>query len=133
VTKPIVLATLGALFVFLALDFVWLSTAAEIIYRPRLGAMLAENPDLGAALLFYLLYLAGLNIFVLRPALADGSRGVLRGAAFGLVAYGIYDLTNQATLANWPWTITIIDMAWGAVLTGVSCAAGLWFARKVGK
>ena len=105
-------------------DAAWLYTASDWLYRPRLGALLNPQPVLWAALAFYLLYWAGLCLFVLRPALIAGSvrlAGAL-GAAFGLVAYGTYDLTNQATIAGWPPLVTLIDMTWGSLLSATSCA-----------
>ncbi|HEY9023384.1 MAG TPA: DUF2177 family protein, partial [Burkholderiaceae bacterium] len=99
------------------------------LYRPELNAFLA--PDVGwvAAVLFYVLYLLGLTVFVVAPALSGGRPGhaLAKGAFFGLVAYGTYDLTNQATLAGWPWTITAADLAWGAVVSGSSA----WVAVRV--
>jgi len=124
------LALLGSMAV---LDFLWLSLATPRIYRPKLGALLNEMPVWPAAIGFYLLYAAGVAYFVLRPALADNlpfATPMLQGAFFGLVAYGAYDLTNHATLKNWPASITVIDMAWGGLMTALSVGAALWIARR---
>lgn len=109
--------------VFVALDAVWLTTMMDRLYRPRLGHLLREQPDLIAALAFYALYLPAIVGFAVAPARSTfGALG--RGAAFGLVAYGTYDLTNQATMRDWSWLVTAADLAWGALVTGVSAALG---------
>lgn len=107
---------------FLALDACWLVLVGPHLYRPALNALLSSDVDWLAVGLFYPLYLLGLATFVVAPALADGrpGRALSKGALFGLVAYGTYDLTNQATLAGWPWGITAADLAWGATVSGVS-------------
>jgi uncharacterized membrane protein len=107
---------------FLGLDAVWLGTMADRLYRPNLGAMVAEPFSLGPAAAFYLLYVAGIVFFAVAPAVEHGSAstGLLRGAALGLVAYATYDLTNQATLRDWPWVVTLADLAWGTIATGLA-------------
>ncbi|OWQ84427.1 hypothetical protein CDN99_24345 [Roseateles aquatilis] len=108
--------------VFLAMDAVWLTSTNERLYRPAIGHLMSPTVDWTAAGLFYALYFAGLVYFAVSPALA-ARRPVLalaRGAFIGLLAYGAYDFTNQATLRDWPWPLTIIDLAWGAVVSGVS-------------
>jgi uncharacterized membrane protein len=130
VNKRTILTAAFTFTLFLVLDFIWLTTAGDAIYRPRIGALLAERPDANAALLFYLVYWSGLDFFVLRRA-ASARDALTLGAAFGLVAYGTYDLTNQATLAGWSWTVTAIDMVWGTVLTGISALSGFWAAEKL--
>ncbi|QDO99684.1 DUF2177 family protein [Ferrovibrio terrae] len=115
------------------LDFLWLSTMTKLFYRPRLGGLLGDQLVWPPALLFYFLYGVGLLAFVLRPALNDSS-GLLAvflwGAFFGLVAYGTYDLTNHATLRDWPLAVTLVDMAWGALISGAASVVGVWLARK---
>jgi uncharacterized membrane protein len=100
---------------FTLLDGVWLTLATPHLYRPALGAILAVEPELSAAALFYALYLSALTYF------ANGS--MRRGAFFGLSAYATYDLTNQATLANWPWHLTVIDLIWGATASALAVGA----------
>ena len=114
---------------FLALDACWLTLAGPRLYRPDLNAILAPDVDWLAVVLFYVLYLLGLTVFVVAPESNGGrpDRALAKGAFFGLVAYGTYDLTNQATLAGWPWTITAADLAWGAVVSGSSA----WVAVRV--
>lgn len=111
--------------VMLALDAVWLSTMAERLYRPAIGHLMAPQFAAAPAVLFYLVYCAGIVGFAVAPGLAAGRArdAAARGAALGLLAYATYDLTNQATLRDWPWTLTLVDLAWGTFLTGA--AAGI--------
>lgn len=133
-TRTLLIAAASMLVLMAIADFVWLNTAIKWLYRPKIGHLLADKPNLVAAVAFYLLYGLGVAALVLRPAVASGSVGsaLVWGAVFGLVAYGTYDLTNQATLRDWSPTVTVIDMAWGTVLTACSAAAGLWIAQKIG-
>ena len=114
--------------VFLALDAVWLATMADRLYRPAIGHLMASQFALAPAALFYPLYIAGIVFFAMAPALAQGSaRSAMgRGAALGLVAYAAYDLTNQATLRDWPWALTLVDLAWGAIATAVAGGVSTW-------
>jgi uncharacterized membrane protein len=107
--------------VFFLIDMVWLGVAAKGFYRRHLGAFLSPKVRWGAALLFYLLYIAGLLVFVVRPALAGGAplQALLLGAFFGLVCYATYDLSNMATLKDWPLIVTVVDLIWGAILGGL--------------
>jgi uncharacterized membrane protein len=119
--------------VMLAMDAVWLGLMASRLYRPQLGSLVRDNFDPLAAILFYLLFVAGLVFFVSVPSW-DSPRWtdpLWRGALFGFVAYATYDLTNQATLRGWSWLVTGADLAWGMVLCGVSAAVGLSLARLV--
>lgn len=105
--------------VFFAIDMLWLGVVARGFYRVQLASFL--GPVVWpAAFSFYFLYIVGILVFAVAPALAAGSltRAIVLGAFFGLVAYATYDLTNLATVKNWPLTLTLVDMAWGAVLTG---------------
>ena len=116
------------------LDGIWLSLTASRIYRPSLGALMVSKPVVPAAIIFYLLYIAGLTYLVVLPALATGqfSSAVARGAVLGLVAYGTYDLTNLAIIRGWPLRVTIIDLAWGTLLTAVTAAAAFLITRAIG-
>jgi uncharacterized membrane protein len=118
---------------FLAIDAVWLTTMADLLYRPLLGEMLAESFNLTPAVLFYVIYIAGIVIFAVRPALESGkwTTGALFGALFGFCAYATYDLTNHATLRGWPATITIADLIWGTVLTSSSATVGFLITRRL--
>jgi uncharacterized membrane protein len=105
----------------LAIDAVWLIVMHKRFYAPRIGHLMAPNPDFMPVIAFYLLYGIGLTVLVVLPALRGGwntGHTFLMGTLLGLVAYGTYDLTNQATLLNWPVSVTIIDLAWGSLLTG---------------
>jgi uncharacterized membrane protein len=116
------------------LDGAWLSFSVSRIYKPGIGQLMAAQPVAAAAIIFYLLYAAGVTYLITLPALAAGSAGIaaLRGAVFGLVAYGTYDLTSLAIMRNWPVNVTVIDMIWGAILTGISAAAAVLITRKFG-
>jgi uncharacterized membrane protein len=117
---------------FLAIDMVWLGLVARKFYRDRLGFLLSDQPNWYAALSFYFLFIAGLLVFVVTPALqADSWRKLLALASlFGLVTYATYDLTNHATVKNWPWVVTLVDLAWGIVLStavsSIAFLAGRW-------
>ena len=119
------LAYLLTAVVFLALDAVWLTMTTGPIYRPAIGHLMAADVSWVPAALFYVGYFAGLVFFAVDPALtARRPVGALaRGAALGLLAYGAYDFTNQATLRDWPWHLTWIDLCWGAVNSGLSAFA----------
>ncbi len=111
---------------FLALDILWLSQMTPRFYRPAIDHLLAEKANLGAAGAFYVLYITGIMVLAVVPAIDKGSIGkaALMGAAVGLMAYGTYDLTNQATLKDWPLRLTLVDLAWGTVLTSLAATAG---------
>ncbi len=105
--------------IFAVIDGVWLSFVANKLYRSQLGPLLLDKPNLPAAVLFYLVFLVGLVVFVINPAVSsnDWKFALGLGALFGFVTYATYDLTNLATLKGYPLTITIIDLIWGTVLT----------------
>lgn len=107
----------------LILDGIWLAVVAKSFYAKHLGSLMSPNPVWVAAVLFYLLYAAGIAYFIVAPAVSGSIAWhtvLMRGALFGLVAYATYDLTNHATMLNWPTVITAADMAWGATITGVT-------------
>lgn len=108
-----------ALPAFLAIDGVWLGLIAKNLYRQQLGYLMKANPNWAAAILFYLLFIVGLVVFVLEPAVVKNSwqQALFLGALFGLVSYATYDLTNLATVKDWPLLVTVIDLIWGAVLS----------------
>jgi uncharacterized membrane protein len=112
--------------IFLALDAVWLGAMVGSFYRPRLAGLLLDRPRLDAAVPFYALYIAGVMVFAVAPALDSGgwTRAFLLGAMLGLVAYGTYDLTNLATMRNWSVAVTLVDLVWGAAVTGAAAAGG---------
>jgi uncharacterized membrane protein len=120
------IAYLATLVVFVAVDFIWLSSMAEPLYRPTLGDMLAPQFRPVPAVLFYLLYGAGLTFLAVRAGLASGSlkTAVLHGAVVGFTAYATYDLTNQSTLKNWSTILTVADLIWGTLLSASAAGAG---------
>ncbi len=105
----------------LAIDALWLSTMAKTFYAKHIGHLMAPQANLLPAGIFYLIYTSALTILVILPAIGQGAtnlRVFLTGALFGFAAYATYDLTNQATLKSWPTVVSLVDMAWGALLTG---------------
>lgn len=105
------------------MDAVWLSVMSKSFYAKHIGSLMATHPVWVAAVLFYVIYIIGVVFFVVSPALSAALpwyQVLIRGAFFGLIAYATYDLTNQATLAQWSTIVTVVDLAWGAFLTGVS-------------
>ncbi|MCB5943922.1 DUF2177 family protein [Acidocella sp. KAb 2-4] len=113
---------------FLGLDAVWLGTMTSRLYKPQLQGLLAGHFRPGPALLFYALYIAGVVGFTVLPA-GRPSEALLRGGAFGLVAYATYDLTNLATLRGWPLAVTAADLVWGTLATGTAAALGCLVCR----
>jgi uncharacterized membrane protein len=120
------LVYLAVLVAFLAVDAVWLYTMSSLLYRPTLGDILLEMPRLAPAIAFYLAFPIGIVVFAVLPGVRAGaiSQAVLLGALFGALAYATYDLTNYATLKAWTLQITLVDIAWGALLSGFSAGAG---------
>jgi uncharacterized membrane protein len=124
------LLTYAATFVALAaLDFLWLGVVAKSFYRDGIGHLMAPAPNLPAAAAFYLLYPVGLVVFAVLPSGGDWLRALLLGALFGLFCYGTYDLTNLSVLKDWPVSVTLVDMAWGAVVSAAGASAGAWLLR----
>ena len=116
---------------FFGLDFIWLSRVANRFYYDRLGDLLLDKPNIGAAALFYAVYVAGIVIFAVMPGLRSGSlvTALGYGALFGFFAYATYDMTNYATLKNWSLTVSLVDIAWGMFLTGASATFGFMATR----
>jgi uncharacterized membrane protein len=110
---------LATVVVFLALDGLWVGLFARNFYRKHLGYLMAEKPNWAAAGIFYALYAIGLTVFAVIPGTdaAAPLEALWRGALFGLVAYATYDLTNHATVRDWPAIVTGVDLAWGTVLS----------------
>lgn len=123
-----------ALITALILDGVWLGLIGKGFYKKYIGFMMSENPNLKVALLFYLIFAASIIVLVISPALA-GQWSIwkvfLYGSLLGLVIYGGYDLTNQALIKNWPLTVTIVDMAWGTLMTAVVAVVTYFFAKGI--
>jgi len=110
-----------ALPVFLAIDSIWLIFVAPNFYKTHIGYLMKDNPNLVVALIFYLLFIIGLVLFVIEPSLVKNSiaAAILMGALFGLVTYATYDLTNLATIRDWPLIVTVVDLIWGTVLSAL--------------
>jgi uncharacterized membrane protein len=131
--KTYVIAYLSAGLVFLLVDAGWLYLTSERLYRPLIGHLLADKFNPVPAVLFYLIYVLGIVVFAVAPALKAGhwATASLYGACLGFVAYATYDLTNQATLRNWPVALTIVDCAWGTLLTSASATAAFFITRTI--
>jgi len=123
-----------ALTVFLGIDMVWLTLIAKNFYAKQIGYLMAKNPNLLAALIFYLIFIAGLVFFVISPALDKKmwTSALFAGAFFGLVTYATYDLTNLATVRDWPLVITIVDLIWGMFVSAAVSVATYFIATKIG-
>ena len=117
---------------FAAVDSIWLVTMSTRLYKPEIGELMAENFRLGPAIVFYLLYIAGILIFAVQPALASGKwqTALVQGALFGFFCYMTYDMTNYATLKVWSLKVTILDLMWGTFLTGSAASIGFLATRK---
>jgi uncharacterized membrane protein len=126
-----ILGYLGAGLTFAAIDAIWLTTMTDRLYRPVLGPILADQPDMQAAVAFYLISIFGTLFLAVAPALRERSwrRAAINGAVLGFVAYATYDLTNQATLNVWSLHLTLIDLCWGTTLTTLSALGGYVSAR----
>ena len=130
-TKQLIISFIFVSTIFLIVDVIWLSITVKSIYKPNLGNLLNDKPVLWAAVLFYIIYMIGLTLIIIKPALASNSvlQAFWTGVIFGIVAYGTYNLTNMATIKNWSSTIVWIDMLWGGLLTGSSSAAGIYLTK----
>lgn len=117
----IIISTVSALLTMLIIDSVWLKVMYAYLYNPYIGHLLGATPKLIPAGFFYIIYTLVLTILIIIPALTH-NYSILKvfifGALFGLVCYATYDLTNQATLKDWPLLVTLVDIAWGTLLTG---------------
>ncbi|UCF21478.1 MAG: DUF2177 family protein [Gemmatimonadota bacterium] len=121
-----------SLVTFLLLDFAWLGLIARGFYRQHLGHLLSPDVRWGAAISFYLLFVAALVVFAVLPAVERGSlvRALLLGGFFGVVAYATYDLTNLATLKGFPSLVAVVDMTWGCALSATVALVGYLFAAR---
>jgi uncharacterized membrane protein len=123
----------AALAAFFAIDMVWLGLVARGFYRKHLGFIMADKPNWIVAIIFYLLFIAGVLVFVVVPGLKGASlkTALLRAAFFGLVTYATYDLTNLATLKDWPVIVTVVDIIWGMVLSTLVGLVGILAGRAM--
>lgn len=122
-----------ALPAFFALDFIWLAIVARKFYLSQLGALMKTNINWPIAILFYLVFIVGLIIFVISPAIEKKSiiYALIMGGLFGFFTYATYDLTNLATLKNWPLSLSIIDMIWGSILAASVSIITFYIASKL--
>ncbi len=118
---------------FTLIDFVWLSVVAADLYAEQLGALLADPPNVAAAVAFYVIFIAGLVFFVVHPAVEAGSwpRALLAGAFFGLVTYATWDLTNLAVIRGFPASLVPVDLAWGTALAALVSVATYGICRRL--
>ena len=123
-----------ALPVFLAIDMLWLGLIAKGFYSKQIGFLMKPDINWAAAVVFYLLFIVGLVLFVISPAIDKNSwtHALLFGALFGLITYATYDLTNLATLKDWPLVVTIVDLAWGAILAASVSTITYFIANRIG-
>ena len=130
-TKSLIISFFFVSTIFLVIDVVWLSITVKSLYKPALGNLLKDKPVMWAAVLFYIIYMIGVALIILKPALANDSisQALWTGVVFGVVAYGTYNLTNMATVKNWSASIVWIDMIWGGLLTGFSSAIGIYLTK----
>lgn len=128
----LLIAYASTLVTFLAIDALWLGVLMGSTYKSYLGELMLAQPKLLPAALFYLIYTVGLVVFAIMPALESGDwkQAALRGALLGLVSYATYDLSNLATLRGWPLPLTLIDIAWGTLLSATAASVGLLVANR---
>lgn len=120
------LAYAATVVVIVAIDLIWLGVIAKPMYARGIGHLMADRPNVIAAILFYLIFAVGLMMFAVVPNQIDlgWQKTLIAAAAFGFIAYATYDLTNLATLKNWPIGLSIIDMAWGTLVSTIAAAVG---------
>jgi len=128
-----VIAYVTTAVVFFAVDYVWLSQVATRFYFDRIGHLLMDKPNLVAAGMFYAVYVAGIVIFAVAPALRGESlvTAIVYGALFGFFTYATYDFTNFATLKDWPVVVVVVDVAWGTFLSALSASFGYTLTRLI--
>jgi uncharacterized membrane protein len=119
--------------IFFAIDLLWLGIVAKGLYQKYLGSFLSEQVNWVAAIIFYLIFISGIIIFAVQPAVEKDSvfRAMILGVLFGFFTYATYDLTNLATLKGWPIAIVFIDIVWGMVLTGIVSTGSFLIAKRL--
>ena len=122
-----------AFIIFLAIDAIWLGLVAPKFYKAQIGHLMADKPNLVAALVFYLIFIVGVVYFVVNPAVEAQSitKVLVAGVLFGLITYATYDLTNLATLKSWPLTIVFIDILWGTTLSAIVSFSGFYIVKWI--
>jgi uncharacterized membrane protein len=121
----------ATLAIFFAIDMVWLGLIARTFYKKHLGFLMAPEVNWYAAMIFYALFIVGVLVFVVVPGVREDGLGImlLKAAFFGLITYATYDLTNLATVKDWPLLITIVDLIWGMVLTTLVSLGGYYVGK----
>ena len=129
--KSIIISYLLTFIVFLMVDMLWLGIIAKDLYRKYLGDFLASKVNWTAAVIFYFIFVIGISIFAIYPAVNKDSllNAIILGALFGFFTYATYDLTNLATLKGWPLPIVFIDIIWGAVLSAIVSSSGFYLVK----
>jgi uncharacterized membrane protein len=129
------IAYLATAVVFLVIDYIWLGYVMKDYFQTQLAHLMADEVNFGIAALFYIFYAAGVVYLCVMPALSDGdwSKALINGAIIGFLSYGAYDVTNAATLRDWPMMMSVIDVAWGTALTALSATAGYFAVTMMGK
>lgn len=122
-----------ALPIFFVIDMAWLVLVAKKFYQQQIGFLMKPDINWVAAIIFYLMFIAGLVIFVISPAVEKHSwvHAIIFGALFGLITYSTYDLTNLATVKDWPLLVTVVDLIWGTVLAGSISGITYFIAGKI--
>ncbi len=126
--RSLAIGYVTALATILLLDALWLGVVARAFYKARLGQLLLDQPIWTAAILFYLLHAAGIAVFAV-PLAQSWLGALVHGALFGVCVYAAYDLTNLATLRGWSLSVTVVDLAWGGVVTAAACLAAFLAVR----
>lgn len=126
------IAYVSTLIAFFALDMLWLGLIARKFYANQLGSLMADSPNWLVAIVFYAMYIVGIVFFAIRPAIEAEQvlKATLYGALFGFFCYATYDLTNLATLRDWPTKMVFVDILWGIILTGSCATVGAWATLK---
>lgn len=129
--SKLLLSYLLTFVVFFIIDMTWLGFIAKDLYRKYLGGFLTDQVNWTAAIIFYLLFIVGIFIFTIMPAVEKNSlsSAIILGALFGFFTYATYDLTNLATLKGWPLNIVFIDIIWGTFLTAIVSTAGFYIVK----
>jgi len=129
-------AFMTSLITMAVIDAAWLGAIAPKFYKKHIGFIMAAKPNWLAAAAFYIIFIIGVTVFVVYPGWKNPESLVKvasLGALFGLVAYATYDLTNQATLKNWPPIVTIVDLIWGTFLTATVCVVSVVILKAIFK
>ena len=124
----------ATMIVMVALDLLWLGVVAKPLYQQGIGHLMAARPNVPVAVMFYAMFPLGLMVFALVPYESPAAWGktLFAAALFWLFTYATYDLTNLATLKDWPVSLSIIDVLWGVFVSTVSAAAGKTVLRHFG-